>query len=132
MTPTGQLTEFKLPNAGSAPEGITVGPDGNLWFTEHGTTNIGRITTAGKIEEFPVGKDGSPKNIVAADGSLWFTDLGTNKLGRITLAGQVTERSVGGGYRQLEGLAAGTDGSVWLAETHANTVARVLASSFGG
>src|SRR5207302_5043325 len=81
-------------------------------------------------DEFVVGKDSSPKNIVAAgDGSLWFTDLGTNKVGRITVTGRVTERSVGGGYRQLEGLAAGDGRTVWLAETHANTVARLALGS---
>ena len=30
-----------------APRGITAGPDGALWFTERGASNIGRITTAG-------------------------------------------------------------------------------------
>jgi hypothetical protein len=28
------ITEFPLPSAGSNPNGITAGPDGNLWFTE--------------------------------------------------------------------------------------------------
>ena len=27
------------------PNGITVGPDGNLWFTNYGNRSIGRITT---------------------------------------------------------------------------------------
>jgi hypothetical protein len=37
---TGKVTEFTQPagtNAGSNPHGITVGPDGNLWFPDTGT-----------------------------------------------------------------------------------------------
>jgi streptogramin lyase len=29
------------------PHGITAGPDGALWFTNHGNSSIGRITTGG-------------------------------------------------------------------------------------
>ena len=29
------ITEFELPNPNSGPGTIIVGPDGNLWFTEH-------------------------------------------------------------------------------------------------
>ena len=33
---THAITEYPIPYAGSAPVGITTGPDGNLWFTDHG------------------------------------------------------------------------------------------------
>ena len=33
---------------GSSPLGITAGPDGNLWFTEHSGNAIGRITPGGR------------------------------------------------------------------------------------
>ena len=50
-TPQGTITEVALPttspNAGEVikrvPEGITTGPDGNLWFAERNTNSIGRI-----------------------------------------------------------------------------------------
>src|SRR3954469_5047322 len=40
---------------GARPFGITVGPDGNLWFTERGANRIGRITLAGVVTEFSAG-----------------------------------------------------------------------------
>jgi virginiamycin B lyase len=49
--PLGQVTEFStgLP-AGSYPEWIATGPDGNVWFTDGGATGaIGRITPWGQI-----------------------------------------------------------------------------------
>lgn len=40
------FTEFTVPTASSAPQGIGAGPDGNLWFTESAVSanKIGRIT----------------------------------------------------------------------------------------
>src|SRR5260221_14246993 len=120
------MAESRRPTAPGGPEAITPGPDGNLWFTEHGTTKIGQITTGGTIHEFPLGTASSPKNIVAgADGNLWFTDLGTNKVGRLTTSGKVTELAVAKGYQQLEGIADGTAGTIWFAETHGNSIARL-------
>ena len=37
---TFTVTEFAVPTGGSGPDGITAGPDGNLWFTEQ--QSIGR------------------------------------------------------------------------------------------
>src|SRR5215467_11039189 len=47
----GLITEFSIPTAKSIPFGITVGPDGNLWFTESNANRIGRISPAGTITE---------------------------------------------------------------------------------
>ena len=48
------MTEFSTGiSEGSAPAGITAGPDGNLWFTESDASRIGRITPAGVASEFP-------------------------------------------------------------------------------
>jgi len=38
---TRPAIEFPVPTAGSAPVGITAGPDGNLWFTEFYGNKIG-------------------------------------------------------------------------------------------
>ncbi|MGH8556631.1 MAG: hypothetical protein ACRESZ_04040 [Methylococcales bacterium] len=47
------VTEFSVGiTAGAAPEGITAGPDGNLWFTGSGIDSIGRITT-GAVAPIP-------------------------------------------------------------------------------
>src|SRR5882757_2016183 len=73
---TSDITEFRLPTADSTPEGITAGPDGNLWFAEQ-AGRIGRITPAGVVTEFSNGitADSRPFAITAGpDGNLWFTE----------------------------------------------------------
>jgi virginiamycin B lyase len=44
ITIGGVVTEFPLPVPSSQPDKIVLGPDGNLWFTEHNGGKIGRIT----------------------------------------------------------------------------------------
>jgi virginiamycin B lyase len=39
----GTITEFPIPTPVSQASGITVGPDGALWFTEVFGDNIGRL-----------------------------------------------------------------------------------------
>src|ERR1039457_940406 len=67
------------------------GRDGALWFTEFNSNQIGRITTAGYVTEYPIPTAGSwPIGIVAGpDGALWFTEQLGDKIGRITTAGYI-------------------------------------------
>jgi virginiamycin B lyase len=91
-TPIG--VPYSLDNSAA----ITTGPDGALWFIEK-PNQIGRITTAGVITQFPV-PTGSLELLgltAGPDGALWFTERASftqptaGKIGRITTAGVVTE-----------------------------------------
>ena len=82
LSPT--ITEFPVPTANSGPYGITAGPDGNLWFTESGGGQIGRITPAAHaITEFPIPTaNAGPRGITAGpDGNLWFTEYTATRSG---------------------------------------------------
>jgi streptogramin lyase len=68
----------------SNPEGITTGPDGNLWFTNYGNNSIGRITTAGQVTVFTgAGIDGPEQITAGPEGALWFTNC-NNSIWRST------------------------------------------------
>jgi hypothetical protein len=83
VTPQGVVERFPInPDPGLAgpriavdgphPVNITVGPDGNLWFTDEGLNKIGRITTSGDIVEFPIPTaDSAPAGITAGNGKLF-------------------------------------------------------------
>jgi streptogramin lyase len=98
--------------------GITAGPDGNLWFTDFRGA-IGRMTPAGQATEFVTGlKAGSVPNeiTVGPDGNLWFTDL-DGGVGRITPEGVITEFTAGiTAGAQPTGITAGPDGNLWFTE----------------
>lgn len=123
ITPSGQITEFTNGlKAGSSPFDITLGSDGNLWFTDNGTTKaVGRITTAGAITEFTTGLNpGSlPQNVtLGPGGNVWFLDLGSEPaLGRVTTAGKIDEFSTGiPPVAKMNDIAEGPDGNLWFTE----------------
>jgi streptogramin lyase len=124
ITTSGEVTEYELPSGGE-PRGITAGPDGNLWFANHGTFNhaVGKITTSGAITEYPL--PDAPYGITAGpDGNLWFTEPFSGKVGKITTSGTITEYSPGN--VGSSGIASGPDGSLWVTQSH--QVAKVTTS----
>jgi virginiamycin B lyase len=126
---TGIITHFPIKTAGGAPDGITVGPDGNLWFTEFTANKIGRITPAGVVTEFPVTPtvDSAPVGITRGpDGNLWFTEFNGNNIGRITPAGVVTEFPVTPTVDSGPvGITTGPDGALWFTELYGNNIGRI-------
>ena len=103
-----------------ALEHIAAGPDGNLWFTESGGNQIGRITPAGVVTEFsdPHGRQ-RPCRHRGRPGRqpLVHRSIGANKIGRITTAGVVTEFAVPTTGSRPDGIAAGPDGNLWFTES---------------
>jgi streptogramin lyase len=123
LSPT--FTEYG-PLSGPNPEGITLGPDGNIWFAEFGGDKIGRITPNGSIMEFPLAAGSKPAEITTGpDGNLWFTENGGNKVGRITPAGAVTEFPTPTSNSKPVGIAVGPDGNLWFTESWGNRMASI-------
>jgi streptogramin lyase len=115
------IQEFPVTvHPGSDPLGITGGPDGNLWFTDGGTTHaIGRITPSGTITEFTSGlTHGVPNDITSGpDGNMWFTETGasSNAVGKITPAGAITEFTTGlNSGSAPSNITVGPDGNMWF------------------
>jgi streptogramin lyase len=124
MTPAGAITRFSLPDTLGTPLGITAGPDGNLWFTEFTSNQIGRISPAGVITEFPIPTaESSPTKIVKGpDGNLWFAESYQNNIGRITPVGVITEFAI---PRISDRLTVGPDGNIWYTNYLTNTIGRL-------
>jgi len=121
-----------VPTAGSYPDGITGGPDGAVWFTEYFSGKIGRISSAGIIQEYALPAAGqSPVTISSAsDGALWFTE-GASSIGRITTTGVITEYSVPTIGATPDGITVGPDGAIWFTESSAGKIGRAPACGLG-
>jgi streptogramin lyase len=140
ITPSGTITEFSSgvnqdsePISLSEPQGITVGPDGNLWFSdapfffEGQNSAIGRITPSGTITEFELPAVSVPEGLVVGpDGNLWFADPSRGPfnaaIGRITTSGTITEFSASatGAPRSI---VVGPDKNLWF--TASNAIGRI-------
>ncbi len=124
VTPSGELTEFKLAS-GSRPTSITIDGPGNLWFTEPEQSRIGRITPAGQITEFTLPRGVTPSSIAAgSDGRIWFSEWsspeptavsgGLGHIGRITPTGRSTQIQLPNRESFPESLVAGSEGNIWF------------------
>jgi len=121
-------SEFSLPSR-SHVEGVTSGPDGNLWFTYSGTSKIGKMTIAGTVigeYSLPAGSD--PSEIVSGpDGNLWFTEWSASKIGKITTSGTITEYSLPSSSKPL-GIAPGPDGDIWFTDSGTAKIGKITTS----
>ncbi len=104
---------------------ITLGADGALWFA--GANEIGRITTAGVITEYPIAGITEASGVITAgpDGAIWFTENTTNQIGRITTAGTITEYPIPTANSAPWGITSGRDGALWFTESGANQLGRI-------
>jgi streptogramin lyase len=119
--------EYSVPS-GSQPYSITSGSDGNLWFTNTGTSKIGKITPAGKITEYALPSESVPYHIVAGpDGNLWFTEKTTSKIGKITTTGKITEYALPTGSGPT-GITVGPDNNLWFADNGSGKVGKITTS----
>ena len=128
ITTTGTVTMYFL----AAPvinniQQIASGPDGNLWFTENATDEIGRITLSGTITEFPLPhKSSGPVGITSgADGNLWFAEHDGNRIGRITPDGTIAEFSLPTFANWPDQITRGPDGNVWFTEALSDKIGRI-------
>jgi streptogramin lyase len=93
--------------------GITAGPDGNMWFTEAGTSKIGRITATGQVDEFALAPGRAPEGITTGpDGNLWFTEA-SGAIGTMSVAGALLHEYPTAGTG-AERITTGPDGNLWF------------------
>jgi streptogramin lyase len=149
IAPDGTVSDFPLPvhEPFMAPElnplrmTLTVGPDGNIWFSDPYANQIGNITPDGTVTEYSVPTPNSfPAGITTGpDGNIWFTELGSGQIGEFVLNGG---GGAGGAARSappakgtlavnaVEALFAGTGRAVveGVVNTQPSTVAHVGAA----
>jgi virginiamycin B lyase len=83
---TGAVIEYPLSSNGSGPDGICVGQDGYLWFTESYGNRVAKISSAtGIITEYPITTANSQPTGITMDndGNVWFTEALSNIIGRV-------------------------------------------------
>jgi RHS repeat-associated protein len=132
VTPTGTITIFPTPTGdacvifgGAHVCDITVGPDGNLWFTETQVKRIGKITPSGQITEYLADGAGGEfyYGITAGpDGNLWVADA-FNSVVRITPAGVITFFDRQG--MTVNNITGGADGNVWFTDSASHSIGRI-------
>src|ERR1700755_867225 len=78
-------------NANDRLWGVTLGPDGAVWFADNQPKGVGSVATSGTISLASTTVSSGPLEIVTGpDGNLWVTE-NENKVAMITPLGARTE-----------------------------------------
>jgi len=74
---TMAITEYTLPDAGTRPRRIAIGPDDLIWYTDFARGFLGRLDArTGSVKEWPSpsGPKSEPYGIVFAKGAVWYSE----------------------------------------------------------
>jgi YD repeat-containing protein len=134
-TVSGNFTEYTVPTKGSQPVGITLGPDGNLWFANWNSGKVSNVSPSGSFTEYviPGALIISVDITLGPDGNLWFTECeygtgGVTAVAKVSPSGTLTEYPTPTGSACPTGITLGPDGNLWFTENTANKVAKVTPS----
>jgi streptogramin lyase len=113
-TTTGSFTTKTIPSGDYGYDGsLTLGSDGNVWFTE--LQHIAKITTAGVVTEYAY-PDGDTSNYYGgiasgSDGDIWVTEYNNNVIDDVdTATGNITSYTL---PCSPTGLVSAVDGNLW-------------------
>jgi streptogramin lyase len=128
--PPQVTNQYPIPTASSRPAGITLGSDGQLWFTEFAKSKMGRLTGDGRIQEVVTPtKNAGPNGIASGPGpnlNVWFTETNIARVGQITVAGPpYTEYKLPDSAARPLGIALGSDGNMWITDPGTDSIWRV-------
>lgn len=127
VIPSQATTPTKF-NTGSWPRGITVGPDGQIWFAEMAANKIGRITLTGEFKEFDIPTENAQAYgvVSAPDGNLWFTESNVGKIGRLEIkTGKITEFALSNPQSRPRDITVGPDGHLWFSLNGSDHIGRI-------
>ena len=114
---------------GSQPFAITMGADGNYWFTLSNSNEVARITPRGRISYFTTPNLSNPAFITPGpDGNIWFAEGSSGSIASVTPAGVVTEHHFSF-FGVSVGITAGPDGNIWFTDQTDHAVWRYDLSS---
>jgi streptogramin lyase len=129
MAADGTRTEYTLPSG--AARGVSVGPDGNIWFIS--TANkIGKMTPTGSFTFYTLSTPGGSSLSQirwGLDGHLWATVINTypanQEVAKIDLSGSATLYNLPSSQDRAAGIASGKDGNIWVVSSLLHRLVRV-------
>ena len=111
------ITEFPTASASSLPEGVDIGPDGEIWYAETSVGKVAVLRSNHTTGEFTVPNGGQPIIIKVASDGVWFTDGPGHAIGHLNPAtGKIVEYAIPSLSAPLF-LQIGPDGSKWFSKT---------------
>jgi virginiamycin B lyase len=72
----GKFSDFEVAKENAGLSGLTVAPDGAVWFGMMRNSSLGRLRD-GRVETFRLPRDNARPYTIAADpgGNIWYADI---------------------------------------------------------
>ena len=105
VSSAGQVTEFAKSDLFNCPNGITFGPDSNLYVVNFSDGRMLKIARDGKVVEHAVIPGGGNGHVAAMRGALYATSFRGHRIHRVTLDGEVTPFAGTGSPGEADGPA---------------------------
>jgi streptogramin lyase len=126
----GPSDDLPSPDQLASPDGITLGPDGNVWITENAASAIRSLTAEGVFgPDIPtvLNTMAAPAGIVVGtDNNLWFAETAGNAIGQYDPAtGVLNEFPLPTACSAPTRLVVGSDGNLWFTEIGTSKVAKM-------
>ena len=125
-TITGRIKFFPINNDDTQPTALTPGPNKTMWYLEWAGSNVGFITTTGRVTEYAAGLGGNGFGIAyGKDGRMWFADPQNHRIGAIRPNGSALTYYQLGPTSTPDCIIAGPDGNLYFGEYGSSTAGRI-------
>ena len=116
---------------GSAPNFLTEGPDGNIWFTNFDGNSVQAMNTSGAtVALFATGTPSSrPFGITSSGGYIWYTMYDGNIVARMTTAGVMDKFQVTTGNAKPSLIIQGPGSNIFFSEVNNNAIGKLVVST---
>jgi virginiamycin B lyase len=128
ITTSCVLSPYTIPTGNANPQGITLGENGNMWFTEYNSSKVAEVTPSGSVSEFGTlfGSDSPQMLADRGDGTVWYAGYGGNHVGYVNefngVAGETTMPTGGSGPWDV---AEAPNGYLYVSENLNDDMARL-------